>query len=111
MNKEFSKELYIILIVLLLLAGIFFVTDSTFRFYNGFHNVDLSFNSCLVANDIGSDFRQLSDTYDVGKDISMIDLYIVGNESMRNSVWGFIGGGFLIAFSIMLLVQEKKNDR
>lgn len=109
-KRSFMQELYIVFIVLLLLTGIFFATYSTFLFFNGFHNVDLAYNSCLVSNDIDVDFRQARDFYNPGESVSTFDLYLIGLRDMKHSAIGMMGGGFLIGFAIMLLVWEKKEE-
>ena len=112
MNKrKFSEELYVVLVVLLLLIGIAITVNATYSFYRGWHNIDLTFNACLVSNDVGTDFRQAEDFYDVGKTIPMIDLYIIAGDQMKRQLPGLMGGPLIFTLAIMLLVQERRERK
>ncbi len=108
-KKESSKNIELICLVIALLMGIFFMVDSMQDFWRGLHNVDLSFNDCLIANDLNVDFRLMGDNYDVGKNMLVTDLYIIGMKQMQTSIAWMMIWALLTGCCIMRLVTIKNG--
>ena len=104
--KDFEQIICIIIVLLGIVGAIYSVN----AFYIGFHNVDLSYNICVIANDLDLDYRELRDNYDVGKDILTTNLYIIGNRQMQRSILTGMLSSFIIGyFFVLLFVQRRKE--
>ena len=108
-KKDFSNKIELICLIIALLMGIFFMVDSMQDFWIGFHNVDLSFNGCLVANDLNINFRLMNDSYDIGKNIPVTDLYIIGMKQIQTSINWMMVWSLLTGCCIMRLFTIKNK--
>lgn len=54
-------------------------------FYFGFyiHNIDMAYNICGIANDLGLDYRELKDEYKIGRSATYNDFYIRSMITLR----------------------------
>lgn len=108
-EKNFSKKVELICLIIALIMGIFFMVDTMQMFWRGLHNVDLSFNDCLIANDLNVDFRLMNDSYDIGKNMPVTDLYIIGMKQMQNSIVWMMIWSILTGCCIMRLFAIKNG--
>lgn len=108
-KETFWKTTELILTTIILLFGIFLMVEATEDYYRGFHNVDLVFNNCLIANDINVNFRLMNDSYDIGKSMPLTDLYIIGNKQMEKAFFKMMFGTFLTAVSLMILIDRREK--
>ena len=104
--KDFEQVICII-VVLLGIAGAIYAVNG---FYIGFHNVDLSYNMCVIANDLDLDYRELRDNYDIGKDVLTTDLYIIGNKQMQKSIIIGLLSSFMIGYYFVLLLVQRRKE-
>ena len=104
--KDFEQVICIIAVLLGVAGAIY----SMALFYSGYHNTDLSYNVCLISNDLDLDYRGLEDNYEVGKNITMTDLFITGRNQMQSSIYFSLLSAFMIGyFFVLLLVQRGKK--
>ncbi len=108
-KKDFSNKIELICLIIALLMGIFFMVGSMQDFWRGFHNVDLSFNDCIVANDLNIDFRLMGDNYDIGKSMLVTDLYIIGMKQIQSSINWMMIWALLTGCCIMRLFDMKNG--
>lgn len=110
-KKDFSKKFELICVTVALLIGILLLIGSMETFYLGWHNIDLSFNNCLFANDLKIDFRQMNESYDIGKSMPVTGIYIIGMQQIQKSIITSIIWSILIGLSIMHLFNMKDDKR
>jgi hypothetical protein len=81
-----------------------------------FHNIDLSYNMCLVSNDLKeieksgnctfeTDYREFKDRYDLNETTSYTDSYINSFNAMRIDFIKFGYFGLLLGYSIFGLLS------
>ena len=104
--KDFEQVICIIAVLLGVAGAIYSVNI----FYIGFHNVDLSYNICVIANDLDLEYRELRDNYDIGKDILTTDLYIMGNKQMQKSIITGMLSAFIIGYFFVLLLIQRREE-
>ena len=81
-------------------------------YWVGFHNIDLSYNACLMANYYDTDFLKLIDVGSSGIEIPVVELYSIGINQMLFSILPFFLLSILLGFCLARLIQlyEKKTD-
>ena len=94
MKKITKNKLENFFIILELSVGVALIIISSFYFFIGLHNVDLSYNLTRL---LGEDIEFYVDRYNSdGDTMSYADGYIMGMEQMnRGYVLGIIGAMFL----------------
>ena len=106
----FSNSIKIFCLKLFLILGILGLVYSTYGFFIGFHNFDLSYNACVLANDNNLDYRAWGDEYEIGKSISLTDLYIIGAEQMTASIFLMGISGLATGYNLCRLLSLKKEE-
>lgn len=108
--------------LLLMLFSIVIVFHSGFIYMINFHNLDLSYNVALITNDVNNyfyknnisknfNYRDLADTYDIGKSAPYTTFYVYSSDSLVERLFFAIVGavmfGFSFAYNIMLYEFKK----
>lgn len=111
-SKQYLKYIFLVLIVISVGMMLFGVT----RFWQGYHNIDFSYNLDVVANHIDSlDLRfawsnetfelgELTDTGSDGNSRGLIDYYLIGLNQIRKGLFYAVGGGILFGAGIIGLL-------
>jgi len=106
-----NKILKIAMVLTLILCMVTLVNFVRIQ-YVGFHNIDLSYNMCLISNDQnGGDYREREDFYDVDKSMSYVDLYIYGNQQQSKSFVNGLFFSFMVGVLLTLLIKGDMNER
>ena len=110
MKEETTKGINTVAMVFVCFVGIAGAFIGTALFFTGFHNVDLSFNACVIANDIDIDFRDWKDQYSVTEEPKpMIDFYIIGMNYMIYSVGILFVSGMCICYMLSEIFERRKQ--
>ena len=101
-----------IVFAIYIIIGITLLFFSVKIFYMGFHNIDLTYNICLISNDLKFiDYRELSDNYDFGKERLMSDFYILGTKQIELSIKTMAISGVFIGIGLLgLLIPTRRKN-
>lgn len=89
------------LVNLLFALGIAGMIFCSYGLFTNFHNVDLSYNICLLSNDYGVNYRNMQDQYNTAGDtVHYEDAYIAGTTYMVWCAMGMFLSGWVLGWSI-----------
>lgn len=102
------KTIFAVYIIIGISLGFFSVQI----FYTGFHNIDLTYNVCLISNDLKFiDYRELSDNYDFGKERLMSNFYILGTKQIQLGIKVMAISGIFIGMGLLgLLIPTRREN-
>lgn len=117
-NIKKKEKLTAFLCESILIIGIGLLLLSGFLYGIGFHSVDLSYNMCVISNDlmVYSDkeinYRDWTDNYNLKGDSKPYTYFYILGEKQMNYAWmmGIIGGMF-VGIGIANVKYEKKQDK
>ena len=114
LNKKFVNRI----MFLIMLCGFFFsfwlIITTTLEFGIHMHNIDLSLNILMMANDFNSagdeyklDFRQMEDTYAINQSDKYTNFYIMSYGKLWKVYQKALYAGMLFIWSLVGLITIK----
>lgn len=100
--------------VILLCFGTLMLCQSCYYFIMGFHDVDLSYNICVLVNDksqegLSSDYRNQYDITSSGNHMYYTSVYSRGHNAQFRNFMIAIFGGLLFGSGLMVLLENLKK--
>jgi hypothetical protein len=121
------KKLEMLIYVILIMASVFLIFQTTALFYTALHNIDLSVNMLQVSNDLGYDWWKMEDAYNVEidekignvnyKSLPYPAIYVYSINKLSDAFFYLGLASFGLGFGLFSLINlvknggEKQNDK
>lgn len=110
LSKKTKRALYINVILLYLIVSIFGVIKTTYNHIIINHNIDLTYNMCLVTNDLNNmpdinrtfNYREMNDRMSDGVTRKLTDVYHSNIFHFNFFIFGM--SMFLLGYSFMMII-------